>query len=61
MKIEHIFLSVREIANGYADKQEDGVVAFGGRLNVRPPYQREFVYKDAQRNAVIETIKKICA
>ena len=58
MKIEHIFLSVREIANGYADKQEDGVVAFGGRLNVRPPYQREFVYKDAQRNAVIETIRK---
>lgn len=58
MKIEHIFLSIKEIANGYSDNQEDGVVAFGGRLNVRPPYQREFVYKDAQRNAVIETIKK---
>jgi len=58
MKIEHKLFTIGEIANGYSDNQEEGVVAFGGRLNVRPPYQREFVYKDAQRNAVITTIKK---
>ena len=28
----------------------------GGRLNIRPAYQREFIYKDSQRNAVINTI-----
>lgn len=58
MKIEHKLFTIGEIANGYSDNQEEGVVALGGRLNVRPPYQREFVYKDAQRNAVITTIKK---
>nr|WP_306255021.1 DUF262 domain-containing protein [Ornithinimicrobium cryptoxanthini] len=27
-------------------------------MNIRPPYQREFVYKDKQRDAVIDTIFK---
>lgn len=58
MKIEHKLIPIRDIANGYADNDEEGVVAFNKKLNVRPPYQREFVYKDAQRNAVIETIMK---
>ena len=30
--------------------------AYGGKLDIRPPYQREFVYKDKQRDAVIETL-----
>lgn len=42
---------------GYADKGEDGVYGMGGRLNIRPQYQREFIYKDAQRNAVINTVR----
>lgn len=50
--------TVREIVNGYADNAENGVVAYGGKLNVRPAFQREFVYKDKQRDAVIETIQK---
>ena len=58
MKIQHIFLTIGEIANGYVDNNEDGVIGFGGKLNIRPPYQREFVYKDAQRDAVINTIRK---
>ena len=33
------------------------MVAYGGKLDIRPKYQREFVYKEKQRNAVIETIK----
>jgi hypothetical protein len=40
------------------DSQEEGVVAYGGNLDVRPKYQREFVYKGNQRDAVIETVKK---
>lgn len=58
MKIEHTKVSVRELAENYKDSQENGVVGFGGKLDIRPPYQREFVYKDKQREAVIDTITK---
>jgi len=34
------------------------VRGFSGRLNIRPPYQREFIYKDKQRNEVIQTVRK---
>ena len=43
MKIELTGVSICELATEYADNQEAGVVGYGGRLNVRPPYQREFV------------------
>ncbi len=56
MKIELHKISVRELTNGYEDNAENGVRAFGGKLDVRPPYQREFVYKENQRNAVIDTL-----
>lgn len=45
------------VCQGYSDKGEDGVYGMDGRLNIRPQYQREFIYKDAQRDAVINTIK----
>ncbi|MFA6570851.1 MAG: DUF262 domain-containing protein, partial [Bacteroidota bacterium] len=50
--------TVRELAEGYKDNEEAGVVGYGGRLDIRPPYQREFIYKDKQRDAVINTIRK---
>ena len=58
MKIELKEITVRELTEGYQDNQENGVVGFGGKLDIRPPYQREFIYKDKQRDAVIETITK---
>jgi len=58
MKIEFRQITVRELVNGYINNQEEGVTAYGGKLNIRPPYQREFVYKDAQRDAVIESVRK---
>jgi hypothetical protein len=58
MKIELNKISIREVIVGFKDSAEEGVVAYGGRLDVRPKYQREFVYKEKQRDAVIETIKK---
>lgn len=58
MNIELKEISVRELTNEYEDNQEDGVVGFGGDLDIRPPYQREFIYKDKQRDAVINTISK---
>ena len=58
MKIELHEIPIREVANGYKDSQESGVVAYGGLLDVRPAYQREFIYKDDKRNAVIDTVRK---
>ena len=57
MKIELHKISVRKVIAGYKDSAEEGVVAYGGKLDIRPKYQREFVYKGHQRDAVIETIK----
>jgi len=57
MKIELHKIKVHDVISGYKDSAEAGVSAYNGRLDVRPKYQREFVYKEKQRNAVIETIK----
>lgn len=58
MKIELKQITVREVVNNYTDNAEAGVVGYGGKLDIRPPYQREFVYKDEQRNEVVRTIRK---
>ena len=58
MKIELNEISIREVAENYIDNAEDGVVGYNGKLNIRPKYQREFVYDEKQRNAVIDTIRK---
>jgi hypothetical protein len=58
MKIELHEITVSDIAAGYVDNSEEGVIGYGGKLNIRPKYQREFVYDDKKRNAVIDTIRK---
>jgi len=58
MKIELHEIPIKDIVKDYVDNQEEGVIGYGGKLNIRPKYQREFVYKDNQRDAVIETITK---
>jgi len=50
-------ITVRELSDGYKDNAEGGVVGYGGKLDIRPPYQREFIYKDKQRDAVINTVR----
>ncbi len=58
MKIELHEISVRDVFDGYVNSEEEGVYAYRGALNIRPKYQREFVYDDKKRNAVIETVIK---
>ncbi len=58
MKIALTKVTVRDLVKGYIDDGEGGVRGYGGKLDIRPPFQREFVYKDKQRDAVIETINK---
>mgnify|MGYP002859137792 FL=1 len=58
MKIELHEITVREVAENYTDNNEDGVTGYNGRLDIRPAFQREFVYKDKQRDDVIRTLKQ---
>ena len=58
MNIELKEITVRELTEGFEDNAENGVVGYGGKLDIRPPYQREFIYKDKQRDAVIDTVNK---
>lgn len=58
MNIQLHEITVREIVEGYKDMGEGGVIGYGGKLNIRPKYQREFVYDQKKRDAVIDTINK---
>jgi len=56
MNIKLHNIPIRDLVEGYRNQEEDGVVAFGGKLDVRPKYQREFVYDTKQQQAVIDTV-----
>jgi hypothetical protein len=56
VKIELLKITIAQLAEGFKDDKEGGVVGYGGKLDIRPPFQREFVYKDKQRAAVINTV-----
>ena len=56
MKIDLKKITVRELSEKYTDNNEDGVTGYGSKLDIRPIYQREFVYKEEQRKAVIDTV-----
>ena len=56
MKIKLKEIPIRDVTKDYVNDNENGVVGFGGKLNIRPKYQREFVYNEKQRNEVINSI-----
>ena len=56
MKITPIEVTVREITEGYVNNDELGVRGYGGLLDIRPPYQREFIYNEKEQQAVIRTV-----
>ena len=58
MQINLRQIRVEDLVEGYSDDGEGGVRGYGGRLDIRPPFQREFVYGPKQRVAVIDTISK---
>ena len=59
MKINMVKVPVKELIQNYSeDDQTSRVRAWGGKLDVRPEYQREYVYSDDKRDAVINTILK---
>lgn len=58
MKISLKNIKIAELAAGYEDRAEEGVRGYNDRLNIRPAYQREFIYKEKQRNEVIHTVRR---
>ena len=58
MEINLKSIKISELIEGYKNDPDSGVVGYGGRLNIRPPYQREFRYDLKQKQSVIDTILK---
>ncbi len=58
MTIKQISVTVGEITQGYVNNDEQGVRGYNGLLDIRPPYQREFIYNDKEQQAVINTVLK---
>lgn len=58
MEIYKIQVPIRELIDGYENTDEKGLVAYKGLLQIRPPYQREFIYNSKEQKAVIDTILK---
>ena len=56
MTIKQIEVTVGEITTGYIDNDEQGIRGYNGRLDIRPPYQREFIYNKEEQEAVIRTV-----
>lgn len=57
--------TLRDLVDGYLKDSDDGsttdsVYGYGGKLNIRPAYQRNSVYNEAKRDAVIQTILEGC-
>lgn len=57
MEIKLNEIAISDVVNGYTDSAENGVVGYGGLLNIRPAFQREFIYKEKQRDEVLNTVR----
>ena len=51
-------ITIRDLVQNYSNTEANGVIGYNNKLNIRPPYQREFVYNNKQRSAVIDSITK---
>ncbi len=58
MTIIQTEVTVGEIAKGYINNDEQGVRGYDGKLDIRPPFQREFIYNEKEQQAVITTVLK---
>ena len=56
LKIKLHEIPVKDVAQDFSDTPDNGATGYSGRLDIRPAFQREFIYKEKQRNAVIETV-----
>ena len=58
MKVKPFKVTINDLTKGFEDNDDDGVIGLNGKLDIRPPYQREFIYGEVERKAVIDTVLK---
>lgn len=58
MEIKLKEIKIKDLVKNYCDNADEGIVGYDGKLDIRPPFQREFVYNEKQREAVIDTVRK---
>ena len=62
MEIKKTAIKIKDLCEGYVNESdidiEKAVYAYNGKLCVRPAFQRMFVYKKKQEDAVIDTALK---
>ena len=57
IKTESPLITIRDLVNGYYDGGDDNrVSAYGGKLNIRPAFQRQFVYTPDKRDKVLQSV-----
>lgn len=56
MKVELKMIKVKDVMNGFEDNGDNGVVGYGGKLDIRPAFQREFIYDSDEQQAVIHSV-----
>ena len=56
MKIQLKEVTIAELYDGYEYDELSDILGYGGRLNIRPAYQREFIYKPEQEQEVIRSV-----
>ena len=56
MTIKLLEVTIGEVVKGYVNNDEQGVRGYDGLLDIRPPYQREFIYNEKEQQAVIHTV-----
>lgn len=51
-------IKIRDLITGYSDESDFGgpIVGYFGKLDIRPAFQREFVYRKDRQQAVIDTV-----
>lgn len=58
IEIKFTEITIKDLFDGYENNDELGVKGYGGKLDIRPPYQREFIYNPEQQRAVMQTVVK---
>lgn len=58
LKIIKEELTVGDIVEGYDEDEYGNVIGYGGKLNIRPPYQREYLYEGNEtfRRNLLESV-----
>lgn len=58
MIIEERHVTIRDLTADYEDDEVEGVTGYSGRLDIRPKYQREYVYTGRRQAEVIRSVMK---